>query len=267
MLDIISARIKYLRSRDHLTQTELAEKIGVVSNTVAKWEAGLLKPSRDKVNRMAKVFNATADFVLGNVDSEKTIEVSENQELLETLHNVANELDVDLWDMVDAIKESKRSEDPEGFKDVFRDVTEDFINVPVVHLTACAGSGTGYADVQFEVIGTYPIDKGVLLGHSWRNNGYKIMTIEGDSMEPRFADGDRVLLSIDEDVRSGDIAVVCWDYRFYIRGFFLKDDSISLRPLNKNYPDIEIDRQDERFAIIGKVIAVLPPPQMVRGYY
>lgn len=267
MLDIISARIKYLRNRDRLTQTELAEKIGVVSNTIAKWEAGLLKPSRDKVNKMAKVFNATADFILGNVDSEKTIEVSENQELLETLHNVAHELDVDLWDMVDAIKESKQSEDPEGYKDVFKDVTDNFINVPVVQLTACAGSGTGYADVHFDVIGTYPIDKSVLLGHSWRNNGYKIITIEGDSMEPRFMDGDVVLLSIDEEVRSGDIVVVCWDYRFYIRGFFSKDKSVVLRSLNPKYKDIEIDSEDERFGVVGKVIVVITQPKMVRGYY
>lgn len=267
MLDIISARIKYLRSRERLTQTELAEKIGVVSNTVAKWESGSLKPSRDKVNKMAKALNATADFILGNVDSEKTIEVPENQELLDTLNNVANELDVDLWDMVDAIKENKRNEDPEGFKDVFRDVSDNFITVPVVNLTACAGSGTGYCDIQFDVVDAYPIDKNVLLGHSWQNNGFKIMKIEGDSMEPRFRDGDMVLLSIDEEIRSGDVAVVCWDYRFYIRGFFLSEESIVLRPLNKKYSDIEIDRQDERFHSVGKVIALVYPPQMVGGYY
>lgn len=58
---MISENILKLRRRDGLSQEELAEKIGVVRQTVAKWESGDSLPDISSCSRMAELFNISVD--------------------------------------------------------------------------------------------------------------------------------------------------------------------------------------------------------------
>ena len=61
-------RLKLLRKEMGLTQTELAEKLGLKQATVAKWEEGERTPYIDYFIELAKFFNCTIDFLVGLVD-------------------------------------------------------------------------------------------------------------------------------------------------------------------------------------------------------
>ncbi len=61
-------RLKLLRKEMGLTQTELAEKLGLKQVTVAKWEKGERTPYIDYFIELAKFFNCTIDFLVGLVD-------------------------------------------------------------------------------------------------------------------------------------------------------------------------------------------------------
>lgn len=139
--------------------------------------------------------------------------------------------------------------------------------IDVVKPRACAGNGNGYDKLAWTKRGTQYIDKNALLGHSWQGSAFKLIDIDGDSMQPRFNDGDRVLFVEGEPVSSGDIVIAWWDSRLYIRGFIEDKNGITLKPMNTKYPEIHVDKEDERLYIAGKVIAEVPPLKMVGGFW
>ena len=49
--------IKALREKRHFTQAELADRIGVSSKTVSKWEKGLSVPDAQTLQRIAEEFS------------------------------------------------------------------------------------------------------------------------------------------------------------------------------------------------------------------
>lgn len=61
----IAEIIKKLRSEKNLTQKQLAEEIGVSKSTVAMWETGDRKPSRELLEQVADYFNVDMDYLYG----------------------------------------------------------------------------------------------------------------------------------------------------------------------------------------------------------
>ena len=61
----IGSRIKELRESNHLTQTELAEKLGTTKQTIYKYENGIITniPS-DKIEIMAKLFDVSPMYIM-----------------------------------------------------------------------------------------------------------------------------------------------------------------------------------------------------------
>ena len=64
----IGKRIKDLRIESGMTQTQLAQKIGVATNTVSQYEKGLSKTSIDVIVNLAFVLQTTTDYLLGWID-------------------------------------------------------------------------------------------------------------------------------------------------------------------------------------------------------
>lgn len=66
-------RLKQLREDKDLLQKELGDILGVTSQTISGWEIGRTKPDYDMLVKIAKYFNVSVDYLLGNVskNSEK----------------------------------------------------------------------------------------------------------------------------------------------------------------------------------------------------
>ncbi len=64
MKNMIDANIKYLRKRAGLSQEELAEKIDVSRQSVAKWENGESLPDIVKCRDLAMLFGTTIDNLI-----------------------------------------------------------------------------------------------------------------------------------------------------------------------------------------------------------
>lgn len=62
--------IKQIRKAHHLTQKELADKLGVVQSAISMWETGTTEPRLDKLKQMAVMFECTVDDLLKDEDSE-----------------------------------------------------------------------------------------------------------------------------------------------------------------------------------------------------
>ena len=75
-----SERLKELRKQAHLTQVELASKLGIVQSSYADWERGKKKPTQENLVKIAKILNVSVDYLVGN--SEERTDELDNIELL-----------------------------------------------------------------------------------------------------------------------------------------------------------------------------------------
>lgn len=89
--------------------------------------------------------------------------------------------------------------------------------------------------------------------------------ITGDSMEPRYHDGDVALIQLGYDNIHGGIYAVDYDGESYLKKVFFENDRIRLVSLNKKYDDIIIDlpvEQGTYLNIVGKVVGSFTPVEV-----
>ena len=60
--------IKELRLEEGISQRELGNRLNVCNQTVSFWESGQREPDLDTLLKIAKYFEVTTDFLLGNED-------------------------------------------------------------------------------------------------------------------------------------------------------------------------------------------------------
>ena len=75
----INEKIYSLRKEHHLSQEELADRIGVSRQTVSKWELGESCPDFDKIIPLCEVFGITSDELLKDKKIIKEGEVEEQK--------------------------------------------------------------------------------------------------------------------------------------------------------------------------------------------
>ncbi len=61
----IGEKIAELRKKKGITQEELAEKIGVVRQTISKWELGETAPDLEQSKKLTDVFNVSLEDLIG----------------------------------------------------------------------------------------------------------------------------------------------------------------------------------------------------------
>ena len=61
-------RLKELRIDNNLSQMQLALKTGLSQSAIAKWELGKTEPTATAIITLAKFFNETTDYLLGQED-------------------------------------------------------------------------------------------------------------------------------------------------------------------------------------------------------
>lgn len=62
---MLGDNIKKLRTDNFLTQKDLADKLFVTAQAVSRWENGDVEPSIGTIKEMAKIFNVSADEIIG----------------------------------------------------------------------------------------------------------------------------------------------------------------------------------------------------------
>lgn len=68
-------KLKALRIQNELTQSQLAQKLGLTKSVVSAYETGLRLPSYDVLIHLAKIFNVSTDYFLG-LERKQEIDLS-----------------------------------------------------------------------------------------------------------------------------------------------------------------------------------------------
>lgn len=65
MKSILATNIYELRQELGISQQELAKRVGVSQKAIDFWEKGINEPKASYIISLARVFNVSADFLLG----------------------------------------------------------------------------------------------------------------------------------------------------------------------------------------------------------
>ena len=83
--------LKNLRNKQNLTQTDIAEKLGISQTTYGRYETGDIEPSLGSIILLADFYGVSTDYILGrtkySISSNKTLKtlISRIQEDLEDI--------------------------------------------------------------------------------------------------------------------------------------------------------------------------------------
>ena len=81
MENILYARIKDLCEEKEISITKLESDLGFGNSSIKKWN-GKVCPSADKLLKVAKYFNVSVDYLLGNVNIKTPIsEILEDEDI------------------------------------------------------------------------------------------------------------------------------------------------------------------------------------------
>ncbi len=69
-MSIRFSRFKILRKQNNFTQEEIAEKLGVSRQAVAKWERGETQPDVESCVKLADLYGISLDMLLRDVESQ-----------------------------------------------------------------------------------------------------------------------------------------------------------------------------------------------------
>lgn len=83
-------RLNQFRKEHGMSQSELAEKLGLDQNQISRYERGVISPSYDSLKHMARMFDTTADYLIGLTDDPSpstTRSLTEHEaELINLIH-------------------------------------------------------------------------------------------------------------------------------------------------------------------------------------
>ncbi|KLK50624.1 repressor [Streptococcus agalactiae] len=240
----VGEKIKHYRQLNKMTQTQLAEKIGVAKTTISGYEKGYRSPMQSTLFKIADVFNISIDDLFPPFgDNVTTLNntyttIQENTDTSNKILNLGREL-----------QNSRRSKWIDYGERLLEEQNTSTIDEPITYYTynyydqpASAGTGQYLNDVQVEQI-KLPVDI----------HADFVVPIYGDSMEPDYSSGDYIFVKLSVNLSDGDIGVFEYYGDAYIKQLVINDSGAFLHSLNKNYDDIPIDT-DSDFRIIGEVV-------------
>ena len=89
---MLGTRLREIRKKNKLTQTQLAEKVGTQKGTISNYENGHSTPPNEMLKRISKVLNISSDYLLG-ISEEKNSYVKED----EAFYDAISDPDLKRW--------------------------------------------------------------------------------------------------------------------------------------------------------------------------
>lgn len=250
------------------TVTAIAKELKISKSNVTNWKNGTI-PNGEIVVRLSELLGVTADYLLKDEDEINVLNISEDEkELLnyykeldaqdkgsvlgkaEGLAEAARRRKAELEAATEEKAKPKPKEislpapEPQPSEDIDDEDEDSYIYLDFPDLPVSAGTGVYLHDDYAEQIRVPTNDETLRANYA--------LKVAGDSMEPRFHDGDIVLVETQPSVEKGEIGIFILNGEAYIK----KYGGDRLISLNSKYEDIPISGSDS-FYCKGKVFAKL----------
>lgn len=232
-----AAKLREYRLRAGYNQPQLAAAVGISKNAVTNWESGRARPDIETLVKLCSVLSASADELLGITDCGDRPTNSEVL-LLRSIRSLSRHDRLTLNATIDAMLKDQYEEFRRRYKTNFLHRTQG-------DLSACAGTGTYLSDTAHrESVLLRTCDESIACD--------EIIQISGDSMEPDYHNGDRVLVEHMPEVHEGATGIFVLNGEGMIKVYH-KD---GLYPRNPKYKPIYPSDNDE-IRCVGLVLCTL----------
>ena len=238
----IGERLSKLRKEKGLSRVAFAEKIGIPQTTLRNYESDIREPGHNFLIQMAKEFNVSTDYLLGLTDTLQVANPNFKTTLDEQDHiKKYRDLDSHGKKVVDVVL------DEEYNRILSYEETQDNSNeyfIAYYDLPASAGTGAFLHTDTTQKLKVPETPTTLRADFAIR--------VSGDSMEPKYYDGDILLVEETPDIEIGQIRIFVLNGTGYVK----KKGTNGLISLNPKYDPIEPCGSDD-CRCIGKVIGKL----------
>lgn len=240
-------KLDYMMSVEQINKRGLSALSGVPYTTIdGLYKKGFENTKMQTIKKLAAALGVSLDYLM--VDSIEDPEYGKTFGFKFQNSEVSHikkyrTLDAHGKDMVDTVlqKEHARMLSEE------QDLKEDAGIIYLMHNSEKASAGKG-----FYLDGHEQMDRWAVELNELTRQADFCVDIQGDSMEPRFSDGDTVLVRSQPSVNIGEIGLFAVDGAGYIK----RQRADVLESINENYEDIPLDT-NMTIKCFGKVIGIL----------
>jgi SOS-response transcriptional repressor LexA len=258
-------RIKKIKTERKITNDELAEKTGIPGGTLSKILAGISEsPKLSNFVAICEALNCSLDYIMYGIEEnsnnytldEEEIELVERFRTLDARgkDTVMATLDhEELYSRGEVQTSPKRAKilSPEPLSSrltaAYASNDNGFkrLTLPLYDLPVSAGVGVMLEDTETK-------EEITVSDNARTREADFALRISGNSMEPRYRDGDILLVQVTDTLEFGELGIFILDGS----GFFKVFGGDRLYSLNPEYGDILLkDFEDARIAgrVIGKL--------------
>lgn len=244
--------------KNNTTPTALTNKLGLSKGNSSSWKKGG-NPSADVLIKLADELNCTTDELLGR--NKVIYDNPDEEQLLEYYNELDDISKASVLGKAEGLAEAARRKkaleaapkvtpkivtlpEPKLPEETDDEDEGEYIYIDFPDLPVSAGTGV-------YLHGDYGEQLKVAADSLTLRANYALR-VQGDSMQPRYYDGDIVLVETQPIVEIGEVGIFIYNDEAYIKEFH----GNRLVSLNPKYEDIPIEDPDS-FYCKGKVIGVL----------
>ncbi|MCR4846660.1 MAG: XRE family transcriptional regulator [Eubacterium sp.] len=230
----INLRLAASRKAAHLSQQEVAEKLtsmglATKNKSISAWEKGLATPNAVQLLALCQIY--------GIKDIYGTFIDENSDELTSGLNETGKEK---VREYAELLKESKKY----SLRIKTKNVIEFHRTLPLYELPVSAGTGEFLDNSYYEMIEVPP---------NVPRNADFALRISGDSMTPKFMDGQIIWVKKTTQLNNGDIGIFYLDGQAYCKKIDMNGGRLRLISLNKKYKPIDVNDNSD-FRIYGQVL-------------
>ena len=226
------------RKEAGLSQRDVADKLGTFNHSttnrsISAWEKGISTPNPEQFLLLCKIYGITdiySTFIEPNPDNPLAALTREGREKA--------------LEYINLLKLSDRFHIKQS---VNNDIVEFPVrrNLPIYLLPASAGSG------EFLDGDEYELEE---VGSEVPEKAHFGIRLNGDSMEPRYLNGQIVWVEKTTELLDGDIGIFYLDGSAYCKRLHRETDLLELVSINPKYSPIKITEEND-FRIYGRVVS------------
>ncbi len=238
----LQQNLKYYFKQKGISQKQLAEKLDVSQAAVTNWVKGKNAPDIEALIQICQLLNVPLEQLLGLEPAPKLS--SEDRAFFQKYCRLDSSGKNMIGLLVDHELERMEALSTGNILPIRPETTPEIIQLPFYNLPVSAGTGIFLDDSYREEIMVERSDLTEQADFALR--------ISGNSMEPRYHDGEILLVREQQEVQPGEYGIFVLNGQ----GYFKKLGRNALVSLNPDYQPIPI-REYDQISCIGKVIGIL----------